>query len=70
MRTNLRVEKRSSVIMKLINLLIRELKNCSLGDNFRVSHHAEVCQFDHFSSEIIAKEHVVVTMEFPDLVCH
>ena len=25
--------------MKLINLLIRELKNCSLGGDFRVSRH-------------------------------
>ena len=38
--------------MKLINLLIRELEDCSLGDDFRVSHHAEICQFDRFSSEI------------------
>ena len=35
--------------MKLINLLIRELNNCSLGGNFRVSSHAEICQYDHFS---------------------
>ena len=38
--------------MKLINLLIRELNNCSLGDDFRVSRHAEICQFYLFSSEI------------------
>ena len=38
--------------MKLINLLIRELNNCSLGGDFRVSHHAEICQFDCFSLEI------------------
>ena len=41
--------------MKLINLLIRELNNCSLGGDFRVSHHAEVCQFDQFSLEINLK---------------
>ena len=38
-------------IMKLINLLIRELNNYSLGDDFRVSHHAEICQFDRVSLE-------------------
>ena len=38
--------------MKRINLLIRELDNCSLGGDFRVSWHAENSQFDHFSSEI------------------
>ena len=39
-------------IMKLINLLIRELDNCSLGGDFLVSRHAEICQFDRFSLEI------------------
>ena len=38
--------------MKLINLLIRELENCSLGGDFRVSRLAEICQFDRFSLEI------------------
>ena len=38
--------------MKLINLIIRELDNCSLGGDFRVSYHSEICQFDHFSLEI------------------
>ena len=38
-------------IMKLINLLIRELNNCNLGGDFRVSNLAEVSQFDSFSSE-------------------
>ena len=38
--------------MKLINLLIRELENCSLGGDFLVSRHAEICQFDRFSSEV------------------
>ena len=38
--------------MKMINLLIRELNNCSVGGDFRVSHHAEICQLDCFSLEI------------------
>ena len=53
--------------MKLINLQIGELNNCSLGDDFRVMRHTEICQFDCFSLEIIiSKEHVVVIMEFSD----
>ena len=44
--------RRDDFIMKLINSLIRELDNCSLGDDFRVSRHAEICQFDRFSLEI------------------
>ena len=44
--------RRDHYIMKLINLLIWELNNCSLGGDFRVSHHAEICQFDRFSLEI------------------
>ena len=44
--------RRDDFIMKLIYLLIRELNNCSLGDDFRVSCHAEICQFDCFSLEI------------------
>ena len=39
-------------IMKLINLLISKLDNCSLGGDFRVMRHAEICQFDRFSLEI------------------
>ena len=42
---------RDDSIMKLINLLIRELDNCSLGGDFRVPRHAEICQFDRFSLE-------------------
>ena len=42
--------------MKLINLLIRELDNCSLEGVFRVSRHAEICQFDRFSLEINFKK--------------
>ena len=40
--------------MKLItcNLLIRELHNCSLRSDFRVSRPAETFQFDRFSLEI------------------
>ena len=38
--------------MKLINLFIRELENCSLGGDFRVWRHDEICQFDRFSLEI------------------
>ena len=34
--------------MKLINLFIRELNNCS---EFGVSRHAEICQFYRFSLE-------------------
>ena len=52
--------------MKLINLLIRELENGSLGGDFRVSRHAEICQFDRFSLEINFRKRIVVIMEFPD----
>ena len=38
--------------MKLINLLVRELNNCSLGDDFRVMSQADICQLDRFSLEI------------------
>ena len=31
---------------------MRELDNCSLGGDLRVSLHAEICQFDCFSLEI------------------
>ena len=31
---------------------MREMDNCSLAGDFRVSRHAEICQFDRFSSEI------------------
>ena len=39
--------RRDDFIMKPINLLLRELENCSLGGDFRVSRHAKICQFDH-----------------------
>ena len=54
--------------MKMINLLIRELDKCSLGGDFRVSRHAEICRFDRFSLEINSKELIVVIIEFPDWV--
>ena len=38
--------------MKLINLLIREFNNCSLGSDFRALRHAEICRFDRSSLEI------------------
>ena len=41
--------------MKLINLLIREFNNCSLGGDFQVSRHGEICQFDCFPLEINSK---------------
>ena len=54
--------------MKLINLLIRELEDCSLGGDFRVSHHAEICQFDRFSSEINFKRACSCNYRNPRLV--
>ena len=54
--------------MKLINLLIRELNNCSLGGDFRVLHHAEICQFDHFSLEINFKRARSCNYGIPRLV--
>ena len=45
--------RRDDFIMKLINLLIRELDNCSLGGDFQVSRHAcRISQFDCFSLEV------------------
>ena len=52
--------------MKLINLLIKDLDNCSLGGYFRVSRHAKICQLIAFLWKLISKEHVIVIMEFPD----
>ena len=56
--------------MKLINLLIKKLDNCSLGGDFRVAHHAEIffISLIAFQKKLISKEHVVVIMEFPDWV--
>ena len=38
--------------IKLINSLIKELNNCSLGGDVRVTSLAEICQFFRFSLEI------------------
>ena len=54
--------------MKLINLFIRELENCGLGGDFRVSRHAEICQFDRFSLEIIFKRGRTCNYGSPRLV--
>ena len=55
--------------MKLINLLIKELNNCNLRGDFRVSHHAEIRQFDRFLLEINFKRaRIYVIMEFLDWV--
>ena len=54
--------------MKPVNLLIRGLDNCSLGGNFRVSRHAEICQFDRFSLEINFKRARSCNYEIPRLV--
>ena len=59
--------RRDHFIMKLINLLIMELNNCSSGGDFRVSHHAEICQFDHFSLEINFKRARSCNYEIPRL---
>ena len=54
--------------MKLINLIIRELNNCSLVGDFRVPHHAEICQLNHFSSEINFKRARSCNYGIPRLV--
>ena len=51
--------------MKLINLLIRELRHCSLRADFRVS--AEIFQFDRFSLEINFKRAYSCNYEIPRL---
>ena len=60
--------RRDDFIMKLINLLIRELENCSLGGDFRVSRHAEICQFNRFSLEINFKRARSCNYGIPRLV--
>ena len=52
--------------MKLINLLIREPENCSLGGFFRVRAMPKFVNLIAFLQKLISKEHVVVIMEFPD----
>ena len=54
--------------MKLINLLIKELNNCSLGGDFRVLHHAEICRFSRFSLEINFKRARSYNYGIPRLV--
>ena len=49
--------------MKLIDLVIRELENCSLVDVFESG---ALPKFVNFLQKLISKEHVVVIMEFPD----
>ena len=53
--------------MKLINLLIRDLNNCSLGRVFRVLHHAEICQFDRFSLNVNFKRALRCNYGIPKL---
>ena len=60
--------RRDDFIMKLINLLIRELDNYSLGGDFRLSRHAEICQFDRLSLEIIFKRARSCNYRIPRLV--
>ena len=55
-------------IMKLINLLIKELDNFSLGADFWISRHAEICQFDRFSLEINFKRARSCNYGIPRLV--
>ena len=47
--------------MKMINLLIRELNNCSSGDDFQVTSQADICQLDRFSLEIDFKRAPIVS---------
>ena len=53
--------------MKLINLLIRELNKYILGDDFRVSHCAEICQFDGLSLDNNFKRARSCNYEIPRL---
>ena len=54
--------------MKLINLFIRGLENCSVGGDFQASRHAEICQFDRFSLEINFKRARSCNYRIPRLV--
>ena len=60
--------RRDDFIIKLINLVMRELSNCSLGGDFQVSRHAEICQFDRFSLEINFKRAHCCNYGIPKLV--
>ena len=53
--------------MKLINLLIRELDNCSLGGVFRALRHAAIYQFDCFPLEINFKRALSCNCGIPRL---
>ena len=54
--------------MKLTNLLIRELENCSLGAIFESRAVPKFVNLIAFLWKLISKEHVVVIIEFPDWV--
>ena len=56
------------LIMNLINLLIRELENFSLGAIFETRAMPKFVNLIAFLWKLISKEHVVVIMEFPDWV--
>ena len=60
--------RRDDFIMKLINLLIRELENYSLVGDFWVLCHAEICQFDRFSFKINFKRARSCNYGIPRLV--
>ena len=60
--------RRDDFIIKLINLLIRELDNGSLGGDFRVSRHTEICRFGRFSLEINLKRARSCNYGIPKLV--
>ena len=54
--------------MKPINLLIKELNNCSLRDDFESRTMQKYVNWIAFLQKLISKEHVVVIMEFPDRI--
>ena len=54
--------------MKPINLLIRELNNCSLGGDFKSRAMPKFVNLIMFLWKLISKEHIVVIMVFPDWV--
>ena len=47
---------------------MRELDNCSLAGDFRVSRHPEICKFDRFSLEINFQRARSCNYEIPRLV--
>ena len=60
--------RRDDFILKLVNLLIRELENCSLGGVFKSRAMTKFVNLIAFLQKLISKEHVVVIMELPDWV--